>query len=140
MKKALLLSFSFLCVLIMHASIIHVPSDYSSIQEAFSVATNGDTIVLANGTYTENLTVSNKSVVITSQFMFSKNESDIDQTIWLTAAEANDPKNTIYVSGPRTNTLTLIGISFKNNPKVALYFSGYTFVASNLKFIENTLG
>ena len=116
MKKALLLSFSFLCVLIMHASIIHVPSDYSSIQEAFSVATNGDTIVLANGTYTENLTVSNKSVVITSQFMFSKNESDIDQTIWLSAAEANSPDYTIEASGPRTNQLTLLGITFKNNP------------------------
>lgn len=140
MKKALLLSFSLLCVLIMHASIIHVPSDYSSIQEAFSAATNGDTIVLANGTYTENLTVSNKSVVITSQFMFSKNESDIDQTIWLSAAEANSPDYTIEASGPRTNQLTLLGITFKNNPTTALYFSGYTFIASHLKLLNNMGG
>ncbi len=140
MKKIVLL-LSLLCsIFIMHASIIHVPSHYSTISAAFSAAADGDTIMLAKGTYSENLSVSNKSVVIASQYLFSKDESDIDQTIWLTAAEANDPKNTIYISGARTNTLTLVGISFKNNPKVALYFSGYTFVASNLKFIENTGG
>jgi PKD repeat protein len=140
MKKALLLSFSFLCVLIMHASIIHVPSDYSSIQEAFSAAVDGDTIVLAKGTYTENLSVSNKSVVITSQYMFSKNESDIDGTVWLSAAAPQTPNHTINVSGSRSYTLSLIGIVFKNNPTTALYFSGYNFIASHLKFFTNTGG
>jgi PKD repeat protein len=140
MKKIVLL-LSLLCsIFIMHASIIHVPSHYSTISAAFSAAADGDTIMLAKGTYTENLSVSNKSVVIASQYLFSKDESDIDGTVWLSAADPQTPNHTIHVSGSRSYTLSLIGIVFKNNPTTALYFSGYNFIASHLKFFTNTGG
>ena len=39
------------------AKILYVPTDYQTIQAAIGAATNGDTIYVHNGTYTENLVV-----------------------------------------------------------------------------------
>ncbi|MFM9096926.1 MAG: hypothetical protein ACKOQW_01340, partial [Phycisphaerales bacterium] len=39
-----------------------VPSQYSSIQAAVNAAVNGDRVVLAPGTYNEQVTVSDKSI------------------------------------------------------------------------------
>jgi hypothetical protein len=38
------------------AATIYVPRDYSTIQQAINNVSSGDTIIVANGTYNENLT------------------------------------------------------------------------------------
>jgi hypothetical protein len=43
-----------------------VPSQYSSIQSAINAAVDGDRVVLAPGTYNEQMTIDNKSITITS--------------------------------------------------------------------------
>ena len=43
-----------------------VPSQYSSIQSAINAAIDGDRVVLAPGTYNEQMTIDNKSITITS--------------------------------------------------------------------------
>ena len=48
-----------------YSNTINVPADYSTIQAAINAANNGDDILVASGTYTENLTV-NKQVTIKS--------------------------------------------------------------------------
>lgn len=48
------------------AAIITVPDDYSSIQVAIDAATNGDTIVVRTGTYTESLSL-DKAVTLTAE-------------------------------------------------------------------------
>tara|TARA_B100000959_G_scaffold266985_1_gene310005 strand:- start:137 stop:802 length:666 start_codon:yes stop_codon:yes gene_type:complete len=47
------------------SDIIHVPEEYSTIQEAIDASVDGDTVLVANGEYVENLVI-NKSIVLAS--------------------------------------------------------------------------
>jgi len=55
MKKIVLVLLTFLCVGL-GAATIHVPSDYITIQSALDVAVEGDSILVAAGTYVETIT------------------------------------------------------------------------------------
>jgi hypothetical protein len=49
------------------ANAIHVPADQPTIQSAINIALTGDTVLVAPGTYTENLLVNNKEVTLLSE-------------------------------------------------------------------------
>lgn len=49
------------------AAIIHVPQDYPTIQEAIDAATDLDEIIVAPGTYVEQLYIKSKSVILRSE-------------------------------------------------------------------------
>lgn len=50
---------------------IHVPADYSTIQAAINAASNGDTIVVAPGTYQENINFQGKAITLFRLIHFS---------------------------------------------------------------------
>lgn len=58
-----------------------VPGDYATIQEALNGAVAGDTVVVAEGKYQENITFKGKDVVLTSTFLFDRDVSHIRNTI-----------------------------------------------------------
>jgi Bacterial Ig domain/Calcineurin-like phosphoesterase/RTX calcium-binding nonapeptide repeat (4 copies)/Right handed beta helix region len=62
-------------------NIIRVPVDYQTIQEAVNAAQNGDTILVAPGTYAGNIDVAGKSITISSYYEVNDDPSLVDQTI-----------------------------------------------------------
>jgi hypothetical protein len=81
----------------LHAQILRVPAEYTTIQAAVDAAGYGDTILVAPGTYQENIQIIGNSKVVTlaSNFIFSSDTNDINNTI----IDASQPMNQNYGMG-----------------------------------------
>lgn len=78
-----LISLFFLILLLQqsYAAVLNVPQDYSSIQTAIESAQNGDTVLVAQGRYYENIIFRGKNIVVASNYIFSNDPLDIELTI-----------------------------------------------------------
>ena len=64
-----------------YASVIHVPQDFHSIQEAMDSSTSGDTVLVQPGVYHELLTSPLHDLLLASRYLFTQDSSDINQTV-----------------------------------------------------------
>ncbi len=65
---------------ILSATIINVPEEYSTIQEGVNESIDGDTVLVADGMYYENLSI-NKDITLASHFIIDGDLSHRDATI-----------------------------------------------------------
>ena len=71
MHRLLIICFNFALVSAVHSSTLHVPAQYSDIQSAITASVDGDTILVADGTYTgtgnRNISFQGKNIVLMSE-------------------------------------------------------------------------
>ena len=105
MVRHILITISTLTIL--SAAVINVPADYSTIQEGINASVEGDTVLVAQGNYIENL-VLEKEIVLASHAIYDELGSD-----WT----SNDHvANTRIMGGSPTNSKkgSCIQVSYGN--------------------------
>ncbi len=63
------------------ATIIHIPDDYSAIQEGIDASSDWDTVLVADGRYYERINFRGKDIVVASQFIIDGDTAHIHNTI-----------------------------------------------------------
>jgi hypothetical protein len=65
----------------MLGNIIHVPDDQPTIQAGIDAAADGDTVLVSQGTYTENINFHGKGILVASHYILDLDSDFIDSTV-----------------------------------------------------------
>ena len=96
----------------MLSRILHVPADFATIQRAIDASTDGDTVLVAEGMYTENINFKGKAITVASHYIMDQDTSHISKTI-IDGSGATNPDSAstvLFVSGEDT-TSVLTGLA-----------------------------
>jgi hypothetical protein len=116
MRKFTLIFCSLLMAAMVQAQIIHVPADYPTIQLGIEAATPGDIVLVAEGTYYEQINfLGKKPLTVGSLFLTDGDTTHISNTI-IDGSQLTNPDNAsvvYFVSGEDT-TSVLCGFTIQN--------------------------
>jgi hypothetical protein len=93
------------------AQIINIPTDQPSIQAGINVARYGDTVLVAEGTYFENISFKGKAITVGSHFIIDGDTSHISRTIINGSRLVNvDYAPTVQMTSGEDTTSVLSGL------------------------------
>ena len=87
--------------------IIHVPGDQPTIQAGINAATDGDTVLVAENTYYENIRFMGKAITVASEYILDSDSSHIVNTI-IDGSQAADPDSAatvMFINGEDTTSI-----------------------------------
>lgn len=109
------------------AAILRVPQDYSKIQLAINAALPGDTILVSEGTYSENLRIP-KKLVLASQYIVDGDTAHISRTIISGAVPSHpDSGSVIHIYGTSDTTTIVKGFTITGGTGTKLGLGTATF-------------
>jgi hypothetical protein len=112
MMKKLLFILSAAITSTVQATIIPVPAQYSTIQEAINASVNGDTVEVSPGTYYENINFREKNIVLTSLYYLSGDTAYISSTIINGGAPViTDSASCVIIAGGQDTATVLQGFT-----------------------------
>ncbi len=107
------------------AKTLRVPADQATIQGAINAAAPGDTVLVSEGTYEENINFRGKSIVVTSRYLLTQNPQTILQTIidGRNASNLDSASTVLFVSGEDSASV-LQGFTITGGSGSKYVFSG----------------
>ncbi|NOZ08947.1 MAG: hypothetical protein GXO91_08760 [FCB group bacterium] len=135
-QKAILWALTGSLICSLQGALLQVPAGYATIQSGIEAAAQGDTILVSPGRYFENLKLGDKSILITSLFLLSGNETHIRQTI----IDGNAAGSVVTIKGETTPPITLSGFTLTNglsNSGGGIFCQGASPRLQNLIITEN---
>ena len=97
------------------ATIVNVPADTSTIQGGIYLANNGDTVLVDDGRYYENINFKGKAITVASHFLWDDDTSHISNTIIDGSNPSNPDSGSVvyFISGENTTSI-LCGFTIIN--------------------------
>ena len=105
--KTLILIFVLLVTTCLYSTIINVPGDQPTIQDGIVAAVDTDTVLVADGTYFENIDFIGKAITVASNFLIDADESHIQNTI-INGSQPTNPdfgSCAVFLSGEGINSV-----------------------------------
>lgn len=107
-----ILSLIFLSANLTLAVMHRVPADFTTIQSAILAATHGDTVLVAEGTYVENIDFRARNIVVASEFLLDGAIEHVPLTIIDgSQPEHADTGSVVRIIGGEDSTAALIGFT-----------------------------
>ncbi len=108
-----------------NANVINVPLDHQKIQEAIEGAQSGDTILVAEGTYYENINFKGKAITVASHFIMDGDTSHISKTI-IDGSQPTyaDSASVVNMIGCEDTTSVLCGFTITGGKGLKYYNDG----------------
>ncbi len=115
--KKLIFTFFFLFPIFSFSQIIHIPSDYPTIQEGINASENGDTVLVDTGTYFENINFNGKNITVASYYLTTLDNYYISQTI----IDGDSAGSVVIFENEEDQTAWLCGFTITNGFTTNLY-------------------
>lgn len=138
MNTLTLLFCSCLLAAALQAQIIHVPANYPTIQQGINAATAGDTVLVAEGTYYEQINFKGKKpLVVASKFLVDGNMEHISKTIIDgSKITKTDSASVVYFISGEDTTSILCGFTITRGKGTQSIAGGNTYRTGGGVFLD----
>ena len=130
MKRLLMLALTMSapCALLYAQTLIRVPQDQPTVQAGINAAVNGDTVLVAEGTYSVNLVLT-KKIVLGSLYIIDDSTSHISKTILDGGTPSHPDSGSVLLILDGTDSTTVIsGFTIQNGSGTKVTYPDGTFV------------
>ena len=134
--KLLLLIIVFLSGVV-SAEIIHVPAEQPDIQSAINKATTGDTVLVSEGNYYENISFKGKAITVASMFLMDGDTAHISATVIDGSQASQAPVVTFNSSESEASVLSGFTITGGSGRELTSLAFGYPLVGGGGIFITS---